>query len=200
MSISEKPGPLGTAVYLWHGESAQADERWQFQHHNCRLWEWRHGRGAGTKREQCAKVCERNSISHVKWLILKSSNVTCVYFFLLKDMSIWGGKGTLSAQQDCRSEWTLLRLEKQIHRDKTAICELAGKKKPLIEGQPLTMTTWPLLTDGQTERTLMHNEYITARPVCHRLWISPLSPCLLLLPFVLSRRAQPWAMGNRLDS
>ena len=40
-------------------------------------------------------------------------------------------------------------------------------KSQLIEGQPLTLAGRPLLADGRTERTLMHNEYITARPVCH---------------------------------
>lgn len=52
----------------------------------------------------------------------------------------------------------------------------AGRKTPVIEGQPLTPTTWPLLVDGQTERTLMHNEYITARQVCHGLWITAPPP------------------------
>lgn len=41
------------------------------------------------------------------------------------------------------------------------------RKSQLIEGQPLTLAGRPLLADGRTERTLMHNEYITARPVCH---------------------------------
>lgn len=40
-------------------------------------------------------------------------------------------------------------------------------KSQLTEGQPLALAGRPLLADGRTERTLMHNEYITARPVCH---------------------------------
>lgn len=46
-------------------------------------------------------------------------------------MNILGEKETLNAQQDCRLEWTPLRLEKQTHGGKTAICELAEKKHSL---------------------------------------------------------------------
>lgn len=88
-------------------------------------------------------VC--NTISHVILLNihLKQFNdlqlTLCIYLYILTDMNILGEKGTLSAQQDCRSEWTPLRLEKQTHRGKTAICELA-EKKTLTEGQTLTLT------------------------------------------------------------
>lgn len=114
-------------------------------------------------------------------------------------MSIYGEKGTLSAQQDCRSEWTLLRSEQtNTHRYNNNL--QAGRKKPLTQVQVLTPTGWPLFSNGQPEQTLMHNEYISGRPICHGLCISPLSASLLLLQFVLSCRAQLWVLGNRLDS
>lgn len=54
-----------------------------------------------------------------------------IYICVLADMSILGEKATLSARQDCRWEWTLLRSVKQAHIEKTTICELAGKSHSL---------------------------------------------------------------------
>lgn len=92
----------------------------------------------------------------------------CVYIFGPTDMSTSGERGTLSAQQDCRLEWTLSRSEQQTHTETRWQYVSWQGKSQLIEGQPLTLAGQPLLADGRTERTLMHNEYITARPVCHR--------------------------------
>lgn len=82
----------------------------------------------------------------------------CAYiFFFWTDTSIYGEKGTLSAQRDCRSEWTLLRSEKQAHRDKTTICELTGKSHSL----KFSRSCWPYdlywLMDSQKEHSCIMN-------------------------------------------
>lgn len=62
---------------------------------------------------------------------------------------------------------------------------------------------WPgdlyWLMDGQKEHSCIMNTSPPGRSVTG-LRLSPSSPRLLLLPPVLSRRAQLWATGNRLDS
>lgn len=103
-------------------------------------------------------------------------------------MSIYEEKGTLSAQQDCRSEWTLLRSETR----QCVSWQGKGTDQSLVSHTDhMTFTDW---------QTPMHNEQISARPVCHRPWLSTLSATLLLFPFVLCSRAPLRVTRNRFDS